>query len=96
MSVDTRINQIASSNRTPNTMKILLQHRRTLQYVQTVDAWTKHESDAHNFAHSQKAIDFAHDHDLTDVYVTVKFPDGDSGSVPVPMKPLLMRPRAQL
>jgi len=75
-------------------MKILLQHRRTLQYVQTADAWTKSESEAHNFAHSQKAINFAHDHDLTDVYVAVKFPDGDSGFVPVPMKPLLaQRPR---
>jgi len=75
-------------------MKILLQHRRTLQYVQTADAWTKSETEAHDFAHSRKAISFAHDHDLTDVYVTVKFPDGDSGFVPVPMKPLLaQRPR---
>jgi hypothetical protein len=77
-------------------MKILLQHRRTLQYVQTVDAWTKTEANAHNFAHSQNAIDFAHDHDLTDVYVTVKFPDGDSGSVPVPMKSLVTQSRARL
>jgi hypothetical protein len=77
-------------------MKILLQHKRTLQYVQTVDAWTKHEMNAHNFAHSQKAIDFAHDHDLTDVYVTVKFVDGDWGSIPVPMKPLFPDPRPRL
>jgi len=76
-------------------MKILLQHKRTLQYVQTVDAWTKNEIEAHNFAHSQKAIDFAHDHDLTDVYVTVKFIDGDWSSIPVPMKPLLSQPRAR-
>jgi len=76
-------------------MKILLQHKRTLQYVQTVDAWTRHESNAHDFSHSQGAIDFAHHYNLTDVYVTVKFPDGDWSSVPVPMKPLLP-PRARL
>jgi len=75
-------------------MKILLQHRRTLQYVQTPDAWTKIEADAFNFAHSQNAINFAHEHHLTEVYVTVKFPDGDFGSVPVPMSPLLSQPRA--
>jgi len=77
-------------------MKILLQHRRTLQYVQTPDAWTKIEADAFNFAHTQTAINFAHEHHLTDVYVTVKFPDGDFGSVPVPMRPLLSQPRAIL
>ena len=78
-------------------MKIMLQHRRTLQFVQTVDAWTKFETEAHNFRHSQRAIEFAHDHDLTDVYVTVKFPDDDPAfSVPVPMKPMLPRARASL
>ncbi len=77
-------------------MKIMLQHKRTLQYVQTVDAWTKHETNAYNFAHSQNAIDFAHDHDLTDVYVTVKFLDGDWSSVPVPLKSLIPQPRPRL
>lgn len=77
-------------------MKILLQHKRTLQYVQTVDAWTQSHAEAHNFAHSQTAIDFAHEHDLNDVYVTVKFLGNDPDvSVPVPMKPLLP-PRAWL
>jgi len=77
-------------------MKILLQNRRTLQYVQTADAWTKSEAAAHNFAHSQMAINFAHDHDLTDVYVTVKFADGESEFVPVPLKSLIPQPRARL
>jgi hypothetical protein len=75
-------------------MKILLQHKCTLQYVQTVDAWTQRETDAYNFAHSENAIGFAHDHELTDVYVTVKFPGNEPGvSVPLPMKSLLP-PRA--
>jgi hypothetical protein len=77
-------------------MKILLQHRRTLQYVQTVDAWTKSDAEAYNFVHSQRAIDFAHEHDLTDVYVTVQFIGGDPDvSVPVPHKSLLSSPRAR-
>jgi len=89
--------QIAIPNSTPKgNMKILLQHKRTLQYVQTLDAWTKHEASAHNFTHSQTAIDFAHDHDLTDVYVTVKFCDGDWSSVPVPLKSLIPQARAGL
>jgi hypothetical protein len=74
----------------------MLQHRRTLQYVQTVDAWTQSEIKAYNFRHSRKAIEFAHDHDLTDVYVTVKFPDDAPFSVPVPMKPLLHPARTSL
>ena len=58
-------------------MKILLQHTRSLLYVRTVDTWTKSAADAHDFFHSQKAIDFAREYNLTDVYVTVKFPGGD-------------------
>jgi hypothetical protein len=66
-------------------MKILLQHRRTLQYVQTVDAWTKSDTEAQNFGHSQTAIDFAHDHNLSEVYVTIKFLGGDPDvSIPLP------------
>lgn len=72
-------------------MKILLQDRRTLQYLQTIDAWTKNHVEAHNFLHSQKAINFAHDHDLTDVYVTVKFL-GNEPEVSVPLPHKLLPP----
>jgi hypothetical protein len=58
-------------------MKILLQHRQTLLYVRTMDSWTQDAADAYNFMHSQNAINFAHEHDLTDVYVAVKFLGGD-------------------
>ena len=58
-------------------MKILLQHPRSLQYVQTIDTWTKSATEAHDFFHTQKAIDFAREYNLSDVYVTVKFPGGD-------------------
>ena len=74
-------------------MRILLQHRRSLQYVQTADAWTKSDGKAYNFLHSQKAIDFAHEHNMSDVYVTVKFLGGDPDvSVPVPHR--LIQPQA--
>ena len=56
-------------------MKILLQHTRTLLYLRTADAWTRNDSEARTFQHSQKAIEFAHENNLTDVYIAVKFPD---------------------
>jgi hypothetical protein len=66
-------------------MKILLQHTRTLQYLRTEEAWTRSEAEARNFQHSQKAIDFAHQHNLTEVYIAVKFPGGDADVVaPLP------------
>jgi hypothetical protein len=78
-------------------MKILLQHSQTLRYLRTVNTWTKDDSDAHDFLHSQKAIDFAHEHDLTDVYVTVKFLGGEREvAAPIPDKSLYAHPRARL
>jgi hypothetical protein len=69
-------------------MKILLQDKNTLQYLSTADTWSKNEAEAYNFLHSQRAIDFAHEHDLMDVYVTVKFLGGDPEvAVPLPDKP---------
>jgi hypothetical protein len=58
-------------------MKILLQHTETLKYLRHDATWTRNDSEARNFFHSQKAIDFAFDHNLGDVYVTVKFLGGD-------------------
>jgi len=78
-------------------MKILLQHRLTLLYVRTVDTWTKDEAEAHNFLHSQKAIDFAHEHNLEHVYVTVKFLGGDPAVLaPVPDRPAHYSAQARL
>jgi len=78
-------------------MKILLQHKESLRYLRTVETWTKDESDAHNFLHSQRAIDFAHEHQLKDVYVTVKFLGREPEvAIPLPDKPLFTRPQARL
>jgi lipid II:glycine glycyltransferase (peptidoglycan interpeptide bridge formation enzyme) len=78
-------------------MKILLQNKHTLQYLRTVDTWTKNHSEAHNFLHSQKAIEFAHQHGLMDVYVTVKFQGGEADvAVPLPDQALHAIPRARM
>ena len=57
-------------------MKILLQHTRTLLYIRTAEVWTRNEFEARDFQHSQKAIEFAHTNNLTDVQIAVKFIDG--------------------
>jgi hypothetical protein len=66
-------------------MKILLQQMATLKYLRADETWTRHHSEARNFFHSEKAIEFAHEHDLTDVYVAVKFPGTGSDDVAVPL-----------
>ena len=66
-------------------MKILLQHKHTLQYWRADETWTRHHSEARNFFHSQKAIEFAHEHNLMEVYVAVKFPGGDSHDIAAPL-----------
>jgi hypothetical protein len=65
-------------------MRILLQHRRTLHYLRNNNTWTKRAFDARNFHHSQAAIDFAYEHNLLEVYIAVKFLDGD-GDVAAPL-----------
>lgn len=56
-------------------MKILLQHVRTQLYVRSLGNWTASPLEAHDFQHSQRAIDFARDHGLTAVQIAVKFVD---------------------
>jgi hypothetical protein len=75
-------------------MKILLQHQRTLHYVRTVETWTTDSSDAHNFRHSERAINFAHEHGLNDVYVTVRFP-GEDPDVSIPLPAHALNPQSQ-
>ena len=56
-------------------MKILLQDVRTQLYVQSPGNWTINPFEAHDFQHSQKAIDFAREHHLPTVQIAVKFLD---------------------
>jgi aryl-alcohol dehydrogenase-like predicted oxidoreductase len=69
-------------------MKILLQHTRTLLYVRSNETWTRSEFEARDFQHSQRAIDFAHEHNLQEVQIAVKFVDAHYDVVaPVPPAP---------
>jgi hypothetical protein len=56
-------------------MRILLQHARTRLYLRGLGDWTANPQDGFDFQHSQKAVDFAHQHALSGVQIAVKFID---------------------
>ncbi len=56
-------------------MKILLQHCRTRLYLRSLGNWTNNAQEALDFQHSQRAIDFARQHNLAGVQIAVKFID---------------------
>jgi hypothetical protein len=56
-------------------MKILLQHTATQLYVRNAAVWTRNAFEARDFEHSQKAIEFAREHNLSNVQIAVKFVD---------------------
>ena len=56
-------------------MRILLQHARTRLYLRGLGDWTVNPQDGFDFQHSQKAVDFAHQHALTGVQIGVRFID---------------------
>ena len=54
-------------------MKILLQHARTQLYLRSLGNWTANAFEAYDFQHSQRAIDFAHEHGISGVQIAVRF-----------------------
>jgi hypothetical protein len=70
-------------------MKILLQHRRNRLYFRRPGVWTSDFHAAYDFLHTNRAIEFAHAHDLAeDVQLVVKFLDSeDDQVVPIPPPP---------
>ena len=54
-------------------MKVLLQNRKTRLFLKEPGLWTHHREDAFGFINSGKAIDFAFQHELTDVHVVLWF-----------------------
>ena len=70
------------------TMRILLQHARTLLYFKGLGAWTSSAFEALDFQHSQRAIDFARRHGLVGVQIAMEFGEVESGEV-VPLPPLV-------
>ena len=66
-------------------MKILLQHARTGLYFRGLGDWTANPHDALDFQHSQRAIDFAHQHGLGGVQIAVRFIDSQFDEIfPLP------------
>jgi len=66
-------------------MKILLQHARTGLYFRGLGDWTASTQDALDFQHSQRAIDFAHQHGLGGVQIAVRFIDSEFDEIfPLP------------
>ena len=72
-------------------MRILLQHSRTQLYLRGLDDWTPDPTQAYDFGHSQRAIDFAREHYLSGLQIAVKFIDSEFDEV-FPLPPL-ERPR---
>ncbi len=67
-------------------MKILLQHCRTRLYLRSLGNWTTNPQEARDFQHSQRAFDFARDHELTGVQIAIKFIDSQFDEVfPLPL-----------
>jgi len=54
-------------------MKVLLQNKKTRLFLKEPGAWTQDINDAFEFINSGKAIDFAFEHQLTDVHVLLWF-----------------------
>ncbi len=73
---------------------MLLQHARTQLYLRSMGNWTANPHDAHDFQHSQRALDFAKQHNLQGVQLVVKFVESQFDEVfPIPLPPDLLSPR---
>jgi len=62
-------------------MRILLQHARTGLYLRGLGDWSANPFDAMDFQHSQRAIDFARQNQLSGVQIAVRFLDSDHDEV---------------
>jgi len=62
-------------------MRILLKRASAQLYVRGRGTWTADPYEAHDFQHSQHAIDFAREHGLTGVDIAVRFIDAEFDEV---------------
>jgi len=66
-------------------VKILLQQVRTQLFLKSEGSWTANPYEALDFELSQRAIDYASNHQLKGVQIVVKFIDGQFDQVvPLP------------
>jgi hypothetical protein len=54
-------------------MKILLQNKKTGGFVEEAGSWTTHIQKAFTFLNSDKAVEFAVEHRLSDVHLVLWF-----------------------
>lgn len=78
-------------------MKILLQHVRTQLYFRGLGDWTANPFEAHDFQHSQKAIDLVHEQRMIGVQIAVKFIDSQfDETFPLPPMPVQVMAQARI
>jgi len=75
-------------------MRILLQNPETKLYICPKENWTPSAHLAHDFHHSQKALDFVRRQNLKDVQLVVRFEDSQWDEiVPLPLVVAALAPR---
>ena len=62
-------------------MKVLLQHILTSYYLSDGGGWTVDHTDAFDFGHSQKAIDYSRLHRLHSVRLALRFADSENDTL---------------
>jgi hypothetical protein len=78
-------------------MRILLQNPNNKLFVCRKDNWTPSAHLAHDFRHSQQALDFVRTQKLKDVQLVVKFDDAQWDEiVPLPLVVATLSERASL
>lgn len=73
--------RVRAKEKPVDAMKILLQHARTQLYLRSLGNWTANPLEGYDFQHSQRAIDFAHEHGISGVQIAVKFLDSQYDEV---------------
>jgi hypothetical protein len=58
-----------------NAMKVLLQHKMSLEYLKDDFRWTRSCEEAINLGTSLQALDFCQRHNLSETQVVLKFAD---------------------
>lgn len=69
-------------------MRILLQHARTQLYLRSLGRWAANDGDAYDFKHSRRAIEFAREHSIKGVEVSIKFSGSERSeefAMPIPL-----------
>jgi hypothetical protein len=81
-------NALCSGQRPLEEMRILLQHARTRLYLKGLGDWTANVYEALDFQHSQRAIEFAHQHALGGLQIAVRFLDSEDDEI-APLPPFM-------